>query len=87
MRLEIRLYELVSWRISSPASMYHLLSIIVKPRFLSAGLMTSWLYLRLSRIACMFLLSACERRCMGGLGLEPNDSVNAFLTLHRYSFV
>jgi hypothetical protein len=35
----------------------------------------------------MFLLSACERRCMGGLGLEPNDSVSAFLTLQRYSFV
>ena len=88
LRLDIRLYELVSWRISSPASMYHFLSIMVKPRFLSAGLMTmSWLCLRLYRIACMSLLSAFERRCTGGLGLELNVSVSAFLTLHRYSFV
>ena len=68
--------------------MYHFLSIMVKPRFLSAGLMTmSWLCLRLYRMACMSLLSAFERRCTGGLGLELNDSVSASLTLHRYSFV
>ena len=62
LKLSIVVYVEVSFSISSPASIYQLLSIIVGSKFLSAGLITiSWLFFRSHNMALMSLLSLVLR--------------------------
>ena len=84
LKLSICRYVELSWRISSPASIYHFLSMIVGPRFLSAGLITIiWLFFRSHNIALMFLLSCALSVWCVRVRLLDMSFWNRWTTPHR----
>ena len=87
LKLLIAWYVCVSCNMSSPAEMYHFLSIIVGPRFLSAGLIIiSSLVLRFQRTAFTAALSSGLSLCIVSLRLRV---ILMILSLHfaKYALV
>ena len=87
LKLVIAWYVCVSCKMSSPADMYHFLSIMVGPKFLSAGLITiSSFVLRFQRTALTAALSSELSLCIVSLRLRV---ILMILSLHlaKYDFV